>query len=98
MLVNRESEQMTFSTKFDALLQSNVAACTEVINTKDISALHTRRRDLRTPLLWTTTRLTGRCRRGTANNSRRGVRRPSYGHLTTHRVVGGLRFDRCREH
>ena len=46
MLVNRESEQMTFSTKFDALLQSNVAACTEVINTKDISALHTRTQDV----------------------------------------------------
>jgi hypothetical protein len=26
MLVNRESEQMTFSAKFDALLQSKVAA------------------------------------------------------------------------
>jgi hypothetical protein len=34
MLVNRQSEQMTFSTKVDALLQSKVAARAQGIRTK----------------------------------------------------------------
>ena len=36
MLVNRESEQMTFSTKFDALLQSKVAACAQGIGSASV--------------------------------------------------------------
>jgi hypothetical protein len=37
MLVNRESEQMTFSTKFDALLQSKVAARAQVVKATGVA-------------------------------------------------------------
>src|SRR5262245_762158 len=40
MLFNRESEQMTFSTKFDALSQSNVAAWAQGIRARYISVTH----------------------------------------------------------
>jgi hypothetical protein len=36
MLDNRESEQMTFSTKLDPFLQSNVAACARGIKTTNV--------------------------------------------------------------
>ena len=41
MLVNRESEQMAFSTKVDALLQSKVAAQAEGINPRNGSIVQT---------------------------------------------------------